>query len=429
MIGSNLAATFVVALTIALPAAAQDAGTPSADLLSEAYTGKVYSPYAHRAFPERPLWGDSHLHTALSMDAGLFGNRLPPREAYRLARGEEVVSSTGQLLRLSRPLDWLVVADHSDGMGMVGDIIRGKPELLAYEQAARWGKGIAEGGDAAVAAALDLITNVSQGTMDPEMFALYSPGSKTLQEPLGKGHRRRRGVQRPGAFHGLHRFRVDLVDRGNNMHRVVMMRDGRRARQVVPYHDDRAPGQPDPRDLWKYLANYEEETGGEILAIAHNGNLSNGIMFPLEAQWNGTELDETYVTERAKWEPAYEITQIKGDGEAHPFLSPDDEFADYETGLSATSTSAWQRPTTCLPRVCPRGAEARAGGRGPAGHQPLQVRRCRRHRQPHLACNRRGGQFLRQAFRLRTQAGENVSSVHGNRGRRRSWVGRWLRRD
>ena len=110
-----------------------------------------------------------------------------------------------------------------------------------------------------------------------------------------------------------------------------MMRDGpTRARQVVPFTMTAPQGSPDPRDLWKYLANYEERTQGEILAIAHNGNLSNGIMFPLEAQWEGTRLDDTYVTQRIKWEPLYEITQIKGDGEAHPFLSPDDEFADYE---------------------------------------------------------------------------------------------------
>ncbi len=112
------------------PATAQDAGTPTPETLSEAYTGKVYSPYAHRAFPERPLWGDSHLHTELSMDAGLFDNRLSPRDAYRFARGEEVVSSTGQAVRLSRPLDWLAVTDHSDGMGMIGDIIRGRPERM-----------------------------------------------------------------------------------------------------------------------------------------------------------------------------------------------------------------------------------------------------------------------------------------------------------
>jgi hypothetical protein len=110
MIKLSLAATFVVALTIALPAAAQDSGPPMPGTLSAPYTGKAYSPYAKRSFPERPLWGDSHLHTSLSMDAGLFGNRLPPRDAYRFARGEEVVSSTGQAVRLSRPLDWLVRA-------------------------------------------------------------------------------------------------------------------------------------------------------------------------------------------------------------------------------------------------------------------------------------------------------------------------------
>ena len=180
---SILAATCAGMLMIALPAAAQDAGTPTPETLSGAYTGKVYSPYARRSFPERPLWGDSHLHTSLSMDAGLFGNRRPPRDAYRFARGEEVVSSTGQAVRLSRPLDWLVVADHSDGMGLVGDIAAGKLELLAYEQAARWNKGLAEGGDAGVQAALDLITTFSQGKMDPEMFALYSPGSTRPMSP------------------------------------------------------------------------------------------------------------------------------------------------------------------------------------------------------------------------------------------------------
>jgi len=119
---------------------------------------------------------------------------------------------------------------------------------------------------------------------------------------------------------------------GNNMHRVVIFRDGPvRARQVVPYTTQPPVGSPDPRDLWKYLTNYEKKTHGEVLAIAHNGNLSNGIMFPLDAQWNGTELDATYVTQRIKWEPLYEITQMKGEGETHPFLSPDDEFADYET--------------------------------------------------------------------------------------------------
>jgi len=324
-------ALVVFFLSVTLPAIAQDAGAPTPELLSDAYTGKAYSPYAKRNFPERPLWGDSHLHTDLSMDAGLFGNRLPPSEAYRFARGEEVVSSTGQAVRLSRPLDWLVIADHSDGMGMVGDIIDGKPELLSYEQARRWNQGMSEGGDAAVAAAIDLIETFSQAKMDPEMLALYSPGSKIYKNLWEKVIDDAEAFNDPGRFTAFIGFEWTSLVKGANMHRVVIMRDGpTRARQVVPYTTQAPVGSPNPRDLWKYLTNYEEKTQGEILAIAHNGNLSNGIMFPLEAQWEGTKLDETYVNERIKWEPLYEITQIKGDGEAHPFLSPDDEFADYE---------------------------------------------------------------------------------------------------
>lgn len=293
----------------------------------------VYSPYAaQNEIPQRPLWGDSHLHTTLSMDAGLFGNRLPPSDAYRFARGEEVISSTGQPVRLSRPLDWLVVADHSDGIGFFGDIAAGKPGLMKYEQAARWNKGLKKGGDDSVKAALDLIETFSQGKMDPDMLAMYSPGAtafKNLWEDIVDDAEE---FNEPGLFTALIGFEWTSLIKGNNMHRVVIMRDdAKRAKQVVPFTMTAPQGSPDPRDLWKYLANYEKKTGGKILAIAHNGNLSNGIMFPLDAQWNGKKLDNTYVTERSKWEPLYEATQIKGDGETHPFLSPDDEFADYET--------------------------------------------------------------------------------------------------
>jgi hypothetical protein len=328
----KLATASALAMMLAWPALAQDTGTATKKSLSSAYTGKAYSPYAHRSFPERPLWGDTHLHTSLSMDAGLFGNRLTPRQAYRFARGEEVISSSGQAVRLSRPLDWLVIADHSDGMGMISDMMDAKPELVAYEQAARWSEGLQAGGDSAVNAALDLITTFSQGQVDPEMFALYSPGSKLYKNLWEKVVADAETFNDPGLFTALIGFEWTSLIKGNNMHRVVIMRDGSvRARQVVPFTQTAPQGSPDPRDLWKYLTNYENKTNGEILAIAHNGNLSNGIMFPLEAQWNGVAFDDTYVSERNKWEPLYEVTQIKGDGEAHPFLSPDDEFADYET--------------------------------------------------------------------------------------------------
>lgn len=327
-----LAATSIVALISTVPAVAQDIGAPTPEVLSSAYTGKVYSPYAERNYPERPLWGDSHLHTSLSVDAGLFGNRLPPRDAYRFALGKQVTSSTGQPVRLSRPLDWLVVADHSDGMGMIDDIKAGTPDLMAFEQAARWNQGLKQGGQAGVDAALDLITNFGQGTIDPEMMTLYSPGSKVYRSVWDNVIDVAEEFNDPGQFTALIGFEWTSLINGNNMHRVVIFRDdGDKAGQVEPFIMTAPIGSPDPRDLWKYLTNYEAVTGGDVLAIPHNGNLSNGIMFPLDAQWNGVALDEAYVTERDKWEPLVEATQIKGDGETHPLLSPDDEFADYET--------------------------------------------------------------------------------------------------
>jgi len=292
---------------------------------------KSYSPYAGRNIPERPLWGDSHLHSSLSVDAGLFGNRLPPREAYRFARGEEVVSSTGQPAKLSRPLDWLVVADHSDALGLVDDLKAGKPELLAFEQAVRWSKGIQKGGQAGVDAALDLITTFSQGKVDPKLLTLYSPGSESYRSLWEKVVATAEEFNEPGRFTALSGFEWSSLINGNNMHRVVIFRDGaKKTTQVEPYISVAPIGSPDPRDLWKYMTRYEEKTGGDVLAIAHNGNLSNGIMFPLEEQWNGVKLDQAYVSERDKWEPLYEVTQIKGTGETHPFLSPNDEFADFE---------------------------------------------------------------------------------------------------
>lgn len=130
--------TTISALALIAPASAQDIGSATTPKLSGIYTGEAYSPYAKRTFPERPLWGDNHVHTSLSMDAGGFGNRLSPRQAYRFARGEEVIASSGQAVRLARPLDWLAVTDHSDGMGFINDTLAASPLVTKYEQGARW---------------------------------------------------------------------------------------------------------------------------------------------------------------------------------------------------------------------------------------------------------------------------------------------------
>ena len=302
------------------------------DVYSGEYTGKTYSPYAQRNFASRPLWGETHVHTALSMDAGGFGNRLGVREAYRFARGQEVTASSGQKVRLSRPLDWLVVADHSDGLGFITDILAASPLVTKYEQGKRWSKGFNAGGQEAVEATLDLIDTFSQGKMNLEMIANYSPGAENYQTIWDDVIDAAVEYNQPGRFTTLIGFEWTSLVKGGNMHRNVIFRDGAdRVGQVVPFTTQPPMGSTDPLDLYKYLENYEAKTGGSAQTLAHNGNLSNGIMFPVDAQYTGRKLDKFYVEQRAKWERNYEITQIKGDGETHSFLSPDDEFADYGT--------------------------------------------------------------------------------------------------
>ena len=322
----------VTMLSITQAHAYQDIGKPSAETLKSLYPGKTYSPYAQRAFPDRVYWGDTHLHTALSPDAGLFGNTLGVEEAYRFARGEEVTSSAGLPARLGRPLDWLVVTDHTDMMGFGTDLKQGAPNLLAVPKSRKWIEGLQKGGDAAAAAALDLITTFSQGKIPKQIVKDYSPGSPVFAGVWDTIVDAAEKHNEPGRFTAFIGYEWTSVPQGNNLHRNVIFRDGGdRARQMMPMTTLRPLGSTDPLDLYKWMENYEAKTGGQVLALAHNGNLSNGWMFPVDKTYAGSDVNQEYVQQRAKWEPLYEITQIKGDGEAHPYLSPDDEFADYGT--------------------------------------------------------------------------------------------------
>jgi len=294
----------------------------------QTYTGRTYSPYAERRFPDAVYWGDTHLHTSLSMDAGAFGDRLGLDPAYRFARGEQVTASSGQEARLSRPLDFLVVADHSDNMGFFPDLYAGAKHILSDPTGKEWYDRIKQGDGVNVA--LELIGLFSQGKM-PEAL-LYTPDSAPYRSAWNATVEAAERYNDPGHFTAFIGYEWTSLVRGNNMHRVVVYRDdATRGGQMVPYTTYPPAGSTNPRDLWKWMAKYEKKTGGRVLAIPHNGNLSNGIMFPLEAQYDGKVLDREYVETRARREPLYEVTQIKGDGETHPFLSPDDEFADYET--------------------------------------------------------------------------------------------------
>jgi len=170
LIGTLALALGVVSFSHPVVAAEQtDVGQADQATLEKAFPAKPpYSPYAGRNFPTRPLFGDTHLHTSYSMDAGAFGARLGPREAYRFARGEEVTASSGQPAKLSRPLDFLVVADHSDGFGFFPLLMSGDAELLATPQGRKWYDQIKSGHGAD--AALDIIVSFSNNKLPKRSF-------------------------------------------------------------------------------------------------------------------------------------------------------------------------------------------------------------------------------------------------------------------
>lgn len=313
-----------------IPPVAAFEPAPEGGSLEKAYPGKSYSPYAERGIPDRPLWGDSHLHTSTSFDAGAFGTRLDARAAYRFAKGEEVEATTGFMARLSRPLDWLVVADHSDNMGLFDLIFAQDPSIMSDPEGNRIATMVANGGAEGVGAALELIDAFSKGEKLSDALAVET-GTKAFRSVWQRQIAAAEEAYDPGNFTSFIGYEWTSLIQGGNMHRVVIYRDGgNKASMIDPYTTEEPLGSINPRDLWKWMANYEEVTRGDVLAIAHNGNLSNGIMFPEKAQFDDRELDQEYVEARALWEPVYEVTQIKGDGEAHPFLSPNDEFSDYE---------------------------------------------------------------------------------------------------
>jgi hypothetical protein len=241
------------------------------------------------------------MHTALSMDAGGFGNRLGLDDAYRFARGQQVTASSGQEVRLARPLDWLAITDHSGGMGLALDILATNPIVTQYEQGTRWSKAFNAGGQEAVGATLNLITTFSQGEMDPDMFANYSPGSRRYATIWYDVINAADKYNEPGVLTAFIGFDWTSLVKGANMHRNVIFRDnGDRGRQLVPFTTQEPVGSTDPLKLYEYLENYEAKTNGAAMALAHNGNLSNGIMFPVDAQYTGREIDQFYVEQRAK---------------------------------------------------------------------------------------------------------------------------------
>ena len=288
-------------------------------------TKKKYSPYAQRNFPTRVFFGDTHHHTANSGDAFMAGDRLSPEQAYRFARGEEVVSSTGVPAKLSRPLDFLVVSDHAEGLGVMYQVMDGNPSLVSDPTLARWSRALKAGGKEAADATNELTSAQAQNKLpapvkDPK---IVGPVIKSVWQQYTATAEK---FNEPGRFTAMIAFEWTSVPGGNNLHRNVLLRDNKdRADQVMPFS---AWQSEDPEKLWAWMEKYEQKTGGKVLAIPHNANLSNGRMFE-PVDFAGKPLTRDYAERRARWEVLQEMMQTKGNSETHPMLSPNDEFANY----------------------------------------------------------------------------------------------------
>ncbi len=306
-------------------ASSQEMGKVSADDLTvskkSAVSGKVYSPYVGRAYPDQVLFGDMHFHTNLSFDAGLIGTSLDVHDGYKVARGEKVISNTGQPVQLIRPLDFLVITDHSEMMGLAPAIRDSNPVLLADP----WGKWVHERFNAGPEGRMEAFANIiEKGTVqgvnpfssDELVHSIWQDFVRIADQ-----------YDEPGRFTAMTGFEWTYTPQGDNLHRVVVFADGAdKTSQTAPFSMFDGDS---PEKLWEFLAGYERKTGGRAVAIPHNGNTSNGLMFS-DKMLDGTPMTRAYAEKRIRWEPLHEMSQIKGDEETHPLLSPEDEFADFE---------------------------------------------------------------------------------------------------
>jgi hypothetical protein len=273
-----------------------------------------------RAIPDRVFFGDTHLHTTNSPDAFLLGVRLGPDAAFRFAKGERVVATHGVPAQLVEPLDFLVVSDHMEYLGLLPRLFAGDAQVLATDYGRRLYDLSRASERGAYDAAMVLVADLAANERKMAVPALDAEIWRGVAETADR-------YDQPGVFTAFTGYEWTSMIAGDNLHRVVVYKgDASATASRIPVSSFDSP---DPEALWRDMAAYEAATGDDVLAIPHNGNLSNGRMFE-DQRIDGRPIDADYARERIRWEPIVEVTQIKGDGETHPKLSPNDEFADYE---------------------------------------------------------------------------------------------------
>lgn len=268
-------------------------------------------------------WGDTHLHTSYSGDAFAMGDETAdPDTAYRFAKGQPVIHPYSRVrVQLERPLDFLVVADHAEYMGLM-QLVRDKSPLLENSDI---GKQLVQMWDEKGSKAVyyNAAGSIVKGAPYEELL------TQAIRQPIwDKIIDAAETNNEPGTFTTFIGWEWSSMPGGANLHRVVFTdKGGETAKQFLPYS---SADSDRPEDFWAWLDQTSAETGADFVAIPHNANISNGLMFN-DVDSNGHPISASYARTRMRWEPVAEVTQIKGDSETHPELSPDDEFADFET--------------------------------------------------------------------------------------------------
>ncbi|MEY3016878.1 MAG: hypothetical protein RL336_13 [Pseudomonadota bacterium] len=290
---------------------------------------RVYSPQAAAEYPTKLLFGDLHLHTSYSSDAGMIGARLGPDEAYRFARGEKLISNFGSPVQIARPLDFLAVTDHAENLGLAPMVVRSDPELLKSP----WGRKVHDAFHSGnQTGAYGMWIAAKNAGIDP-LTGFDGVATQAWKDIVTSAEK----FNDPGQFTALIGYEWTAAPGGDNLHRNVIFRgSAEQALTTLPFSQFNSE---DPEALWTWMQRYQEQSGDRVLAIPHNSNLSVGRMFA-DTRFDGSPIDVAYARKRQVFEPLYETTQAKGDSETHPLLSPEDEFADFETwdvgGFGAT---------------------------------------------------------------------------------------------